>query len=168
MRRAFPEDARSSCDPLTFKTAPPPCRGSKRARHGVPGEGKKRHGRKRLMPPPVPTQRSPHDLPCAMSVPERNCHRETETARLVSSQSRDRPRGAESKLGRGQLSLSRSSRRSILKNKDVASWSIPKGEDDAGQDPLRVAKREFEEETGFLPRAPDLADQAVGREVGLD
>ena len=33
--------------------------------------------------------------------------------------------------------------------KDAGSWSIPKGEYAAGEDPLKVAKREFEEETSF-------------------
>jgi predicted NUDIX family NTP pyrophosphohydrolase len=33
--------------------------------------------------------------------------------------------------------------------KDVGSWSIPKGEYTADEDPLEVAKREFQEETGF-------------------
>jgi predicted NUDIX family NTP pyrophosphohydrolase len=33
--------------------------------------------------------------------------------------------------------------------KDLGSWSIPKGEYDPGESPLEVAKREFEEETGF-------------------
>ena len=33
--------------------------------------------------------------------------------------------------------------------KDLGSWSIPKGEMMAGEDPLAVARREFEEETGF-------------------
>ena len=33
--------------------------------------------------------------------------------------------------------------------KDLASWSIPKGEYTEGEDPLAAAKREFEEETGF-------------------
>jgi predicted NUDIX family NTP pyrophosphohydrolase len=33
--------------------------------------------------------------------------------------------------------------------KDAGSWSIPKGEYTAGEDPLEVAKREFQEETGF-------------------
>jgi predicted NUDIX family NTP pyrophosphohydrolase len=33
--------------------------------------------------------------------------------------------------------------------RDLGSWSIPKGEFDAGEDPLSVARREFEEETGF-------------------
>jgi predicted NUDIX family NTP pyrophosphohydrolase len=33
--------------------------------------------------------------------------------------------------------------------KDDGAWSIPKGEFDRGQDPVEVAMREFEEETGF-------------------
>jgi len=33
--------------------------------------------------------------------------------------------------------------------RDVGSWSIPKGEYTSGEDPLEVAKREFQEETGF-------------------
>ena len=33
--------------------------------------------------------------------------------------------------------------------KDEGVWSIPKGEYEAGEDPLAVAKREFQEETGF-------------------
>lgn len=33
--------------------------------------------------------------------------------------------------------------------KDEGAWSIPKGEYEAGEDPLMVAKREFQEETGF-------------------
>ena len=33
--------------------------------------------------------------------------------------------------------------------KDEGAWSIPKGEFDAGEDPLAAAKREFMEETGF-------------------
>jgi predicted NUDIX family NTP pyrophosphohydrolase len=32
--------------------------------------------------------------------------------------------------------------------KDAGAWSIPKGEYDAGEDPLAAARREFEEETG--------------------
>jgi predicted NUDIX family NTP pyrophosphohydrolase len=34
-------------------------------------------------------------------------------------------------------------------NKDVAAWSIPKGELDRCEDPLFVARREVEEETGL-------------------
>jgi predicted NUDIX family NTP pyrophosphohydrolase len=37
------------------------------------------------------------------------------------------------------------------KNKDLGSWSIPKGEYAVGEDPLVVAAREFEEETGAKP-----------------
>ena len=33
-------------------------------------------------------------------------------------------------------------------NKDAGAWSLPKGEFDAGEDPLEAAKREFLEETG--------------------
>jgi predicted NUDIX family NTP pyrophosphohydrolase len=36
--------------------------------------------------------------------------------------------------------------------KDDRAWSIPKGEYDEGEDPLAVARREFEEELG--PAAP--------------
>ena len=37
------------------------------------------------------------------------------------------------------------------KNKDEGAWSIPKGEYDEGEDPLAVARREFEEELGAPP-----------------
>ncbi len=46
------------------------------------------------------------------------------------------------------------------KNKDDGAWSIPKGEISPGEDPLRAARREFEEETGraidgtFVPLDP--------------
>jgi predicted NUDIX family NTP pyrophosphohydrolase len=36
-------------------------------------------------------------------------------------------------------------------NKDLGAWSIPKGEYGSGEDPLAVAVREFEEETGARP-----------------
>jgi predicted NUDIX family NTP pyrophosphohydrolase len=35
--------------------------------------------------------------------------------------------------------------------KDLGAWSIPKGEYSGLEDPLEVAKREFEEETGTSP-----------------
>src|SRR5512143_3024356 len=44
--------------------------------------------------------------------------------------------------------------------KDAGSWSIPKGEYVAGEDPLEEAKREFQEETSlkasgeFIPLTP--------------
>ena len=34
--------------------------------------------------------------------------------------------------------------------KDVAAWSIPKGEFDDSEEPLSAAKREFKEETGIV------------------
>jgi predicted NUDIX family NTP pyrophosphohydrolase len=36
--------------------------------------------------------------------------------------------------------------------KDEGAWSIPKGLIEEDEDPLVAAKREFKEETGFLPR----------------
>jgi predicted NUDIX family NTP pyrophosphohydrolase len=39
------------------------------------------------------------------------------------------------------------------KNKDEHAWSIAKGEFDA-EEPLVAAKREFQEETGFMPMGP--------------
>lgn len=36
----------------------------------------------------------------------------------------------------------------FFKNKDHGAWSIPKGEYEPDEDPLNVALREFEEETG--------------------
>ena len=35
--------------------------------------------------------------------------------------------------------------------KDLGSWSMPKGEFSEDEDALKAARREFEEETGFLP-----------------
>ena len=41
--------------------------------------------------------------------------------------------------------------------KDLGAWSIPKGEYLEGEEPLEVAKREFEEETGLAPAGSFLA-----------
>lgn len=41
--------------------------------------------------------------------------------------------------------------------KDLGAWSIPKGEYLAGEEPLEAAKREFEEETGFIAKGDFLA-----------
>ena len=38
--------------------------------------------------------------------------------------------------------------------KDVAAWSIPKGEYEAGEEPLDAARREFAEETSFAAVGP--------------
>ena len=54
-------------------------------------------------------------------------------------------------------------------NKDVAGWSIPKGEFEASEEALSAAKREFNEETGltvegtFLPLTP--SKQSSGKIV---
>jgi len=37
------------------------------------------------------------------------------------------------------------------RRKDLGAWSIPKGEYAQGEEPLAVARREFEEETGARP-----------------
>lgn len=42
------------------------------------------------------------------------------------------------------------------KNKDLGAWSIPKGEFEEGEDPLRSAIRELQEETGIC--IDDAAD----------
>jgi predicted NUDIX family NTP pyrophosphohydrolase len=42
--------------------------------------------------------------------------------------------------------------------KDAGHWTIPKGEVDPGQEPLDVARREFEEETGHAVPAGMLVD----------
>jgi predicted NUDIX family NTP pyrophosphohydrolase len=38
--------------------------------------------------------------------------------------------------------------------KDLAAWSIPKGEFASDEDPLAAAQREFTEETGLVARGP--------------
>ena len=41
--------------------------------------------------------------------------------------------------------------------KDLASWTVPKGEIAPGEDPLDAAQREFHEETGLDPVGPFTA-----------
>lgn len=41
--------------------------------------------------------------------------------------------------------------------KDLGAWSIPKGEFEASEDRLAAAKREFQEETGFVPEGSFVA-----------
>ncbi len=45
--------------------------------------------------------------------------------------------------------------------KDAHGWSIPKGELAEGEDPLACARREFREETGFVPEGPVRALGAI-------
>ncbi len=49
--------------------------------------------------------------------------------------------------------------------KDAGAWSIPKGEYDDDEDPLTAAKREFVEETGFVPGATFVELQPI-RQAG--
>jgi predicted NUDIX family NTP pyrophosphohydrolase len=50
--------------------------------------------------------------------------------------------------------------------KDLGTWSIPKGEYDQGEDPLRTALRELEEETGHRVRDSELVDLGEIRQRG--
>ncbi len=53
--------------------------------------------------------------------------------------------------------------------KDLNSWSVPKGEFDEDEEPFDAARREFKEETGFLPDGEfirlDPVKQAGGKMV---
>ena len=40
------------------------------------------------------------------------------------------------------------------RRKDAGAWTLPKGESQAGEDPLDCAMREFREETGCAPTGP--------------
>ncbi len=52
------------------------------------------------------------------------------------------------------------------KNKDAGAWSIPKGELDENEDPLKAACREFKEETGFEVNGHFIALTAVKLKSG--
>jgi predicted NUDIX family NTP pyrophosphohydrolase len=52
------------------------------------------------------------------------------------------------------------------KNKDAGAWSIPKGEFAEGEDPLNVAKREFQEEIGSSISGAMTPLQAVKQRGG--
>ena len=45
----------------------------------------------------------------------------------------------------------------FFQNKDLGSWTIPKGRVEEGEDPLSAARREFREETGFVLNGPAIA-----------
>jgi predicted NUDIX family NTP pyrophosphohydrolase len=51
-------------------------------------------------------------------------------------------------------------------NRQWHAWSIPKGEIDPGEDPFAAAKREFQEETGQVPRGEFKALQPVRQASG--
>lgn len=50
--------------------------------------------------------------------------------------------------------------------KNEGSWTLPKGEYDAGEEPLAAAIREFHEETGFVASAPFLGLGSVRQKTG--
>jgi predicted NUDIX family NTP pyrophosphohydrolase len=50
--------------------------------------------------------------------------------------------------------------------KEAGAWSVPKGEYEQGEDPLQVACRELQEETGLRPVGPFLALTPVTQRGG--
>ncbi len=50
--------------------------------------------------------------------------------------------------------------------KDAGAWSIPKGEVDPAEDELATARREFEEELGFLPQGEFIPLETVKLKSG--
>lgn len=50
--------------------------------------------------------------------------------------------------------------------KDDGAWSIPKGEYQPGEDPLSVARREFEEELGVPVPATEFVELGTVRQAG--
>jgi predicted NUDIX family NTP pyrophosphohydrolase len=50
--------------------------------------------------------------------------------------------------------------------KDDGFWTIPKGEPDPGEDLLEAAKREFQEETGIVPKGPFIPLKPVTQRGG--
>jgi predicted NUDIX family NTP pyrophosphohydrolase len=50
--------------------------------------------------------------------------------------------------------------------RDAGAWTIPKGEPNPEEDLLAAARREFEEETGIVPREPFLPLGSVRQKAG--
>lgn len=50
--------------------------------------------------------------------------------------------------------------------RDAGAWTIPKGVPDPGEDLLAAARREFEEETGIVPRGPFIELGEVRQKAG--
>ena len=54
----------------------------------------------------------------------------------------------------------------FYRHRDDGTWSIPKGEVDAGEELLEAAQREFREETGFPIAGPFLPLPAIRQKSG--
>src|SRR5678816_644343 len=52
------------------------------------------------------------------------------------------------------------------KNKDIGAWSVPKGEFAEGEEPLKAAQREFEEETGIAVKGKFIELKPVKQKSG--
>lgn len=50
--------------------------------------------------------------------------------------------------------------------RDEGAWTIPKGGVEAGEDPLDAARREFEEETGIVPRGEFVPLGSIRQRAG--
>ena len=50
--------------------------------------------------------------------------------------------------------------------RDLGAWTIPKGEIDAGEEPLAAARREFAEETGAAAEGPAVALTPIRQKGG--
>ena len=52
------------------------------------------------------------------------------------------------------------------KDRDAGAWTIPKGEIQAGEDPLAAARREFEEEIGIKPEGDFVVLNPITQKSG--
>lgn len=52
------------------------------------------------------------------------------------------------------------------RTRDDGAWTIPKGAAEPGEDLLATARREFEEETGIVPREPFISLGSIRQKAG--